>query len=79
MREIESAGRIKFTGLINNANLGIETTVEDIIEGYAFTKEIEKVTGLPVKFTSVKSEFIEKIKNVGNVLPVEEIKYGNWL
>ena len=79
MQEIESAGRIKFTGLINNANLGKETTVEDILEGYAFTKEIEKVTGLPVKFTSVKSEFIEKIKNVGNVLPVEEIKYGNWL
>ena len=79
MQEIERAGRIKFTGLINNANLGKETTIEDILEGYNFCKEIEKITGLPVKFTSAKGEFIEKLKNIGNVLPVEEIKYGNWL
>ena len=31
MREIEHAGGIKFTGLVNNSNLGEETTPEDVL------------------------------------------------
>ena len=30
MREIEVAGKIKFTGIVNNSNLGEETTAEDV-------------------------------------------------
>ena len=37
-REIETAGKLPFTGIVNNTNLGNETTVEDIICGAVKTK-----------------------------------------
>jgi len=79
--EIESTGKLKFTGIVNNANLGLETKEEDILEGLKFANELSLVTGLPVKFTSVRRDLItdklsEKIKEI---LPVDPIKYGDWL
>ena len=35
MCEIEAAGGIPFTGLVNNSNVGEETTAEDVIESMA--------------------------------------------
>jgi hypothetical protein len=66
---------------VNNANLGLETTEETILSGLKFTEELSKITKLPVKFTAVRSDLItdslkEKIKNI---LPVEPIKYGDWI
>lgn len=79
--EIENTGKLKFTGIVNNANLGLETKEEDILEGLKFANELSSVTGLPVKFTSVRRDLItdklsEKIKEI---LPVDPIKYGDWL
>ena len=79
MEEIEIAGKIKFTALINNSNLGRETTIKEILEGEEFCKEIKKRTGIPLKFTSIRRDFAEKITDIKNVLLVDEIKYGNWL
>ena len=68
MKEIESACNLKFTGIVNNSNLGEETTKEDIISSLSYAEEISKLSGLPIKFTSVKnslySEVSEKHKNV---------------
>ena len=79
MEEIERAGKIKFTALVNNSNLGVETTINEILEGESFCKEIEKNTGIPLKFTSIRKDLVNKNIKIKNVLPVEEIKYGNWL
>ena len=63
--EIERAGKLPFTAIVNNANLGKDTTVEDIIEGVQFTEELSKITGLPVKFTAVREDLItEELKNI---------------
>ena len=51
--EIEFTGRIKFTGLVNNANLGKETSATEIAYGKDFCEKIKNQTGLPVKFTCV--------------------------
>ncbi len=78
--EIESVCDLKFTGIVNNANLGLETTIEHINHGYKFCSELSKRTGLPVKFSSVRQDLIdEKLNNLGKILPVEPIKYGDWL
>ena len=78
--EIEIASKIKFTGIVNNANLGNETTKKTVLEGLEFVKELSKTTGLEVKFTAVRSDLIdEEILKIKNVLPIEPIKYGNWL
>lgn len=79
MEEIERAGKIKFTALVNNSNLGKETTINEILEGEDFCKEIEKNTGIPLKITSIRKDLIDKKYQIKNVLPVEEIKYGSWI
>ena len=42
MREIETAAGMKFTGIINNSNLGDETTAEDILSSVKYAEEISK-------------------------------------
>ncbi len=79
MEEIERAGKIKFTALVNNSNLGKETTINEILEGEDFCKEIEKNTGISLKITSIRKDILDKKYQIKNVLPVEEIKYGSWI
>ena len=78
--EIESVSRIKFTGIVNNANLGEETTLEHILYGKEFCKKLGEKTGLPVKFSSVIRRLYDKAKEkLDKILPVDAIKYGDWL
>lgn len=79
--EIERTGKLPFTGIVNNANLGLETTEETILSGLEFALELSKTTNLPVKFTSVRKDLItESLKSkIENILPVEPIKYGDWI
>ncbi len=78
--EIEYAGKIPFTAIVNNSNLGQLTTAEDIIKGYKFCQEISKKTGLKIKFTAVREDLItEEIKEIlGDVLSVKPIEYKVW-
>ena len=61
MREIEYAGGIPFTGIVNNSNLGEETTAEDVLASRAYADEVANLSGLPVRFTSVKKELYETL------------------
>ena len=80
MAEIEQTGKLKFTGIVNNANLGLETTAEDILSGYQFTLELSKITNLPVKFSSVRRDLMgDKLKKLKDILTIDPIKYGDWL
>lgn len=81
LNEIETTGKLPFTGIVNNSNLGLETTEREILVGNEFVNELSIKTGLPVKFTSVRRDLItDKLKEkINNILPVDPIKYGNWL
>ncbi len=52
MREIEAACGIPFTGLINNSNLGRETTAEDLLASLSYAEEISREAKLPVVMTT---------------------------
>lgn len=70
-REIETAGKIKFTGVINNSNLGEFTTESDVLDSLSYANEIANCMGIPVKFTSVKADLYEKLKNkIENLYPL---------
>ena len=72
LAEIETAAKIKFTGFVNNSNLGEETSAEDVITSLKYADEISKVTGLPVVFTSVKEELFEELKDkIPNLLKLK--------
>lgn len=52
LQAIEAASRMKATALINNSNLGKETTAEHILEGRAYAEKIASACGLPLAFTT---------------------------
>ena len=65
MREIEFAGGIRFTGLVNNSNLGAMTTAEDILASRDYAEEVSGLSGLPVVMTTVRQELYPAV--VGKV------------
>ncbi|MBQ7335899.1 MAG: hypothetical protein IJW92_05460 [Clostridia bacterium] len=62
MREIECACGIPFTGVINNSNLGIETTAEDVLASVPYAKAVADLSGLPLVMTSVTAILAEQLK-----------------
>lgn len=61
MREIEAAGGLPFTGIINNSNLGDETTPEDVLSSLEYAEKISSLTGLPIKMTTVRAEIYNQL------------------
>ena len=68
--EIENACKLKFTGIINNSNLGRETTAEDVISSVEFAENLAKTLNLPLIFTSLTEELYDKVKDkIQNLYP----------
>lgn len=74
MREIEAACGLKFTAIINNSNLGAETTADDVIGSLDYAAEISQKTELPVLFTSVNRSVAEQLNGEIENLYVMEIE-----
>ncbi|MCI5537652.1 MAG: hypothetical protein MR390_02890 [Oscillospiraceae bacterium] len=72
MREIELAGGIAFTGIVNNSNLGEETTAQTVLNSVEYASEVSRITGLPVKMTSVQQSLYDELKDkIDNVFPLK--------
>ena len=61
MREIETAGGMKITAIVNNSNLGELTDKETILSSLDYINRLSEISGLPVKFTSVKADIAEEL------------------
>ena len=48
MREIEAACGLRFTDIVNNANLGNETTLEHVLEAIPYMEKLSQISGLPI-------------------------------
>ncbi len=71
MREIETACKLEFTGLVNNSNIGEATTANDIINSMDYANEVSKQSGLPIVMTTVKAELYNELKDqIDNLLPM---------
>ena len=77
--EIENAAGILFTGIINNPNLGRETSLKDIESSFCFAAEVSEKLKLPVKMTAVKKELADSI-SAGNadIFPVGVYGKKEW-
>lgn len=62
-REIEAAGGIPFTGIVNNSNIGPETSLEALEETDALARELASLAGVPLVMTTAMEEICEKDKN----------------
>ena len=61
MREIEGAGGLRVTAIVNNSNLGEMTDAETVLSSQKYAEKLSELSGLPVKFTSVKKELCEAL------------------
>ncbi len=59
--EIENAAGLKFTGIVNNSNIGSETTKEDILKTLERAEELSKRTGLPLVMTTVNEALFNEV------------------
>lgn len=53
LRDIERACRVKCTALVNNSNLGAETTHDIVRNSADFADEVSRISGLPILFNCV--------------------------
>lgn len=66
MREIEAASGIPFNGIVNNSNLGPETTPETVKDSFEYAKSVARLSGLDIKLTTVPDfPCFEGIENFG--------------
>ncbi len=77
MYEIEKASRMKHTAIVNNTNLGRETTAEIITKSADFARKVSQITGLPLAFTTCPYELCELI-DMPDILPVNVFVKALW-
>ncbi|MEH7011875.1 hypothetical protein V7087_13885 [Neobacillus niacini] len=51
--QIEKAARLKVTGIINNSNIGSETSMADILNGYELSSKISNILSIPLLYTTI--------------------------
>ena len=72
MAEIEAACNLKFTDIVNNSNLGSETTAETVLNSVAFVEKLSSISGLPVFATTAVAEVAAELQGkIPNVLPLQ--------
>lgn len=72
MREVEQAAGLPFTGLVNNTNLGAETTPEIILKSVEKAEKMSRLCGLPLVMTGVEMSLFPALeKKVPDLLPMK--------
>ncbi|MCQ2479422.1 MAG: hypothetical protein MJ120_02180 [Clostridia bacterium] len=59
--EIQQAAKMQFTGIINNSNLGEETTAEDVERTIPLAESLAEKLNLPVVMTTVSEKIFEDV------------------
>lgn len=71
MNEILTACKIPFTGIVNNSNLGADTTEETVLSSVLYGQEVAKACGLPLIMTTVEERLYPALKDkISNLFPL---------
>ena len=69
--EIERAMGMRFTGVINNSNLGEATEAQDVLDSLSYADEVCKHLSLPLYATTVCSRLYDTLKDkIDNLFPL---------
>ena len=72
LREIEAACQLPFTGIVNNTNLGPQTTADTVVGSLAYADEIAALMKIPVRFTCAPAAIAAELEGkVANLFPIE--------
>ncbi len=69
MKEIEAACGLEFTCIVNNSNLGPETTADTVLQSVDFVKELSRRTGLDIWLHTAEASVAKKLSGL-DVLPM---------
>ena len=79
LREVEVAGSLRFTGLINNTNLGAATTPETVLQSVALAEETARLCGLPLVMTTAEASVAAQLEGkVEHLFPLNLQEKTNW-
>lgn len=70
LERIQQSSRLRVTHLVNNANLGPETTPQLVRKAAPYLEELSRITGIPVLWTAVESRYAGQFPPDG-ILPIE--------
>ena len=72
MREIEAACGLKFTDIVNNANLGTETTPDTVLGAIPYMEELSRLSALPIFAHTAETAVAAGLAGkLNNVLPLQ--------
>jgi hypothetical protein len=69
MAEIQAAGGLPFTAMINNSNLGKDTTPETLRATYPLAEELSRLMGLPLMMNAAEESVAAKMEE-GEAFPL---------
>lgn len=64
MREVEAASGIKFNCIVNNSNIGSETTPEVVLEALDFAERVSIASGLPIWLHTAEKNVASEITEI---------------
>ena len=70
MQEIETACGLRFTDIVNNSNLGPETTAETVMQSLDYIQTLSSLSGLPVFAHTVEESVAKQLTELDNVFPL---------
>ena len=70
MREIEAACGLEFTCIVNNSNLGPETTVRTVTDSFDFVERLSRATGLEVWMHTAEERVARELTGL-DVMPLK--------
>ncbi len=72
LAEVETACGLKMTGIVNNSNLGVETTAEDVLTSVEYANSVSAASGLPLVCTAANETLYDSLKGkIDNLLPLK--------
>lgn len=72
MREIETAAGLTFTGIVNNSNLGAETTAAVVRDTLGYAEQLATAAGLPLVATTVAEDVYPDLEGeIANLTPLK--------
>lgn len=71
MREVEAASGIGFTAIVNNSNIGDETSAKDVEKSSEYIKKLAELSGLPVKYITVTEKVYASLNDKTNAFKIE--------
>lgn len=79
MAEIENACHMKFTAIVNDSNIGDDTSADDVLSSVSYANEVSEKTGIPVKMTCVRRDLYEELQDkIENLMPIDLYVRQSW-